>query len=99
MRSRDLNRRCPRNGDRVKLQPPAADGHLDLLLKFRMQDTIEALALPVIAPGNDRELVIRGTFVDGYPFVGRDRVRPTPTPASEEKPLRCVSTKRRDAGQ
>jgi subtilisin-like proprotein convertase family protein len=73
----------PFDGDLCDCHELEGDGIMDLNMKFRTQDVVDALMLDGLAPGDDVELVISGVLMDGTEFEGSDCVRLVPpVPAS-----------------
>jgi hypothetical protein len=50
------------------------DGILDLVVKFRTDEVVEALELYSLSPGSGAQLVLTGTLLDGTPFALSDCV-------------------------
>ena len=60
----------------------SSDGIMDLSMKFRTDDLVDALELNDLTPGDLVELVLSGTLADGCEFIAFDCVRIVPQGAS-----------------
>jgi hypothetical protein len=68
----------PLAGEPCDCHELGGDGILDLAMKFKTQDVVEALGLDGVPGGESVEFVISGTLLDGTEFAARDCVRLVP---------------------
>jgi hypothetical protein len=64
----------PFDGELCDCHTSEGDGYLDLVLKFRTDETVAALGLDVVPLGVWPQLVLVGNLLDGTPFEGSDCV-------------------------
>jgi hypothetical protein len=62
----------PFGGELCDCHELGGDGITDVSMKFRTQDTVEALLLDDLANGEVFELVLTGTLLNGSPFIVSD---------------------------
>jgi len=65
----------PFNGELCNCHEEHGDGYIDLAMKFMSQDLVDALDLDTLTMNDEIELVLRGTLIDGTPFVASDCIR------------------------
>ncbi|UCG17657.1 MAG: hypothetical protein JSV19_06435, partial [Phycisphaerales bacterium] len=68
----------PFEGGPCECHDLGGDGIVDLLVKFRVDDTVEALELGSLSAGALVELVVTGMLNDGCQFIAMDCVRLVP---------------------
>ena len=72
----------PFEGQPCDCHDATGDGILDLSLKFRTDELVEALELDDVLPGALVELVLSGALADGCEFIASDCVRIVPQGSS-----------------
>jgi hypothetical protein len=65
-------------GEMCECDDAHGDGFMDVSMKFRSQDVVDALELDGLLPGDLVELVLTGALLDGTPFEASDCVRLVP---------------------
>ena len=65
----------PFDGEPCDCHNMGGDGIMDLLLKFRTPDVVDALELDGMSHGDVVELVVTGTLLDGTEFVAYDCIK------------------------
>lgn len=61
-------------GEACDCSSSGSDGILDLVVKFRTDEVVEALELYDLSPGSGAQLVLTGTLLDGTSFELSDCV-------------------------
>jgi hypothetical protein len=65
----------PFDGEPCDCHEMGGDGIMDLLLKFKTPDVVQALQLDGMSHGDVVELVVTGTLLDGTEFAAYDCIR------------------------
>jgi hypothetical protein len=71
-RSRLEDTGTPFDGDLCDCHDLEGDGIIDLSMKFRTQLLVSELELESLSSGDEVEIIVRGSLIDGSPFEGRD---------------------------
>ncbi len=65
----------PFDGELCSCHKLGKDGTVDLRMKFKTRDLVDALALDSLSRGSIVELVLTGTLEDGTPLTASDCIR------------------------